>query len=145
MSNALIGHGTEFWFSTDSDAANLEEIAEVKTVGPPNSVADDVEVTHLKSPNKRKEYILGLIEDGEGEFMMNLIPGSASDTLLRGARDAGDARAYRIVLPASGGGTWQIDGTALAKGYARDIQGPAAMEATLMVRFTGASTEAAGS
>ncbi|MEM9085304.1 MAG: phage tail tube protein [Pseudomonadota bacterium] len=144
MSNAGIGHGTVFSLSTDATDTNLTVLAEIKTVTPPNGIAEDVDVTHFGSPEKRREFILGLIDDGEGEFMMNLVPGSATDSLIRTARTAQDLRAYRIALPASAGGTWEIDGTCRVKGYSREIPIDGVMEATMLVRFTGASTEAAG-
>lgn len=140
MSDALIGWDAEFWL--DNASGTLTQIAEVTAITPPNPQTADVEVTNFKSAGRRREYISGLIEDGEGTFEMNLVPGSASDVLLRAAQNDGAVRSYRIILPTAGNG-WQIDGDCIVKGYERSIPIDDRMTATVTVRFTGASTEAA--
>lgn len=140
MSEAAIGWGTEFHLH---DGTALVELGEITEVTPPNEQTDDVEVTHMKSPGKRREYIGGLIDSGEGTFVMNYVPGSATDALIRAAQTAGDARPYKIVIP-DGTGTWEITGTCVVKGYERGVPIDDRMTATLTVRFSGAATEAAG-
>jgi predicted secreted protein len=140
MTNARIGHGTEFWL--DDALGVLTQLDEILSVTPPNPQVADVEATHMLSANRRREYISGLIEDGQGTFEMNLVPGSDSDTLIQAALSDGEARSYRIVLP-DGDFGWKIEGTCIVKGYERNIPIDDRMTATLTVRFTGASTEAA--
>lgn len=140
MTEAAIGYGTEFWL--DNGSAVLTELGEILSVTPPNPQVADVEATHMKSPNRRREYIAGLIEDGEGTFEMNLVPGSATDELIQEALTDGVARAYKIVLP-DGAFGWEIEGDCIVKGYERNVPIDDRMTATLTVRFTGASTEAA--
>ena len=145
MSDARIGWGGEFQLSTSSSVAGLVELQEVVSFGLPDDQADEVEVTHLKSPQRRKEYILGLVESGEIEVTLNYIPGSATDILIRDAKEAADLRAIRFIIPDNtGSAVWQITTSGLVKGYAR---GPVAagdkIEATLRIRVTGAVTEAA--
>lgn len=140
MSDALIGWDAEFWL--DDASGTLTQIAEVISVTPPNPQADDIEVTHFKSANRRREYIPGLIEDGEGTIEINYVPGSASDILIREAINSGTLRSYRIVLP-DGDTGWAIDGDVFVKGFERNIPIDDRMTATVTVRFTGASTEAA--
>ena len=140
MSDALIGWSAEFWL--DNASGTLVQIAEVTAVTPPNPQTDQIEATHFNSPNRRREYISGLIEDGEGTFEMNFVPGSASDTLIREAQNAATARSYRIILP-DGDTGWQIDGECIVVGYERNIPIDDRMTATVTVRFTGGSTEAA--
>lgn len=137
---AQIGWGAQFWLN---NGTTLIELAEITSITPPNPQTADVEATHFKSPNRRREYVAGLIEDGEGTFEMNYAPGSATDVAIRGAQAAGAARAYKIVIP-DGTGTWEITGTCIVKGYERGIPIDDRMTATMTVRFTGASSEAAG-
>jgi len=139
-SQALIGFGAAFWLS---NGTGLVELGEIVTITPPNAQTADVESTHFKSDNRRREYIAGLIEDGEGTFEMNYVPGSATDALIQAALNAAATRAYMIVLPAPSG-TWRINGSCIIKGYERNISMDDRMTATLTVRFTGAKTEAAG-
>lgn len=138
---AQIGLGSQFWL--DSAADVLTQLGEIISVTPPNPQTAEVEATHMASPNRRREYIAGLIEDGEGSFQMNYVPGSATDVLIRAAQADGITRDYKIVIP-DGAGTWEITGDCIVKGYERDLPIDDRMTATLTVRFTGATAEAAG-
>src|SRR5688500_7097059 len=92
MSEARIGWGGELWVSTDNTEANLVELAEVRDVSFPQDEADEHEVTHLKSPGRRKEFIQGLIDGGEMTATVNYDPGSATDLLLTAAKTTGTTR-----------------------------------------------------
>jgi predicted secreted protein len=140
---AQIGLGTEFWLGNNATPSVLTRLGEILSVTPPNPQTAEVEATHMASPNRRREYISGLIEDGEGTFEMNYVPGSTTDALIRGAQTSGLAKAYKIVVP-DGADTWEITGDCIVKGYERSIPIDDRMTATLTVRFTGDSTEAAG-
>lgn len=140
MTEARIGSGAEFWLENDS--AVLTQLDEILSVTPPNSQTADVEATHMLSPNRRREWIAGLIDDGEGTFEMNLVPGSTTDLLIQQAQTEGDARGYKIVIP-DGAFGWEITGDCIVKGYERSVPIDDRMTATLTVRFTGAPTEAA--
>lgn len=140
MTEALIGYGTEFWLDNASNV--LTQLDEILSVTPPNPQVADVEATHMLSANRRREYISGLIEDGEGTFTMNYVAGSATDVLIRAALNDGVARSYKIVLP-DGAFGWEITGECIVKGYMRDVPIDDRMTAELTVRFTGASSEAA--
>jgi hypothetical protein len=141
---AGLGYGAGFWLA--NAAGTLTELAEVFALNPPNEQADDVEVTHFRSPGKKREYIQGLIEAGEADVQMNYEPGSATDVLVREAKAAtGDAgtRAYKIELLDSAGDIWEITGECYVKGYARDVPVDDRMTATMTVKFTGDTVEAA--
>lgn len=145
MSDATIGWGGEVQLSTSTAAAGLVELVEVVSFGLPDDQADEVEVTHLKSPGRRKEFISGLTDGGEVEVSLNYVPGSATDLLVRAAKDAGDERAVRFIIPGQDGtAAWQITTSCFVKGYSR---GPVAagdkIEATIRLRITGAQSEAA--
>lgn len=140
MTDAVIGWSAEFWL--DNASGTLTQLAEITSVTPPNPQVADVEATHFGSPNRRREYIAGLIEDGEGTFEMNFVAGSATDSLVRAALNDGVARSYKIVLP-NGGTGWEIAGECIVKGYERNIPIDDRQTATLTVRFTGDVEEAA--
>lgn len=140
MTDARIGWSAEFWLA----AANgtLTQLDEIIAITPPQSVADDVEATHMLSPNRRREYIAGLIEDGEGDFEMNFVPGSATDIICRAALNDGEEREYRIVIP-DGAFGWKIEGTARVRGYVRNVPIDDRMTATVTLKFSGSPVEAA--
>lgn len=140
MTNALIGYGAEFWLDNASNV--LTQLSEILSVTPPNPQVATVEATHMASPGRRREYIAGLIEDGEGTFEMNYDAGSATDVLIRAALADGVTRSYKIVIP-DGAFGWEITGDCVVIGYERNIPLDDRMTASLTVRFTGAASEAA--
>ena len=141
MTEAQIGWGAEFHL--DDNVGALTELGEITGISLPSPETTEVDATHFKSPNRRREYISGLIEDGDGTFEMNLVPGSATDTLIREAQSSGTARDYKIVIP-DGAGTWEVTGSCIVRRYERNVPIDERMTASLTVRFTGASVEAAG-
>ena len=137
-----LGLGSEFWLDNASDT--LTQLDEIISVALPNSQIADVEATHMASPNRRREFIAGLIDDGEGTIEMNYVPGSATDHLIRPAPTDGATRDYKVVLPVADGTTWEVTGDCIVKGYERNVPIDDRMTATLTIKFTGASAEAAG-
>lgn len=139
--DAQIGYGAELWI--DNNVGTLTRIAELTSVTPPNPETAEIEATHFASPQRRREYISGLIEDGEGSFGINYVPGGATAALITEAQDSGTTRDYKIVLP-DGADTWEITGSLIVRSFSREIPIDDKMTATVGVRFTGAKTEAAG-
>lgn len=148
MSEARIGWGGELHVSSDNTEANLVELLEVREVGFPNDEADEHEVTHLKSPGRRKEFIAGLIDGGEFTATLNYDPGNATDLLLTAAKDTGDTRKIKIVIPDdSGTGTadWNMVTSAFVKRWAPDtMEANAPITATVTFRVTGALEQGTG-
>lgn len=145
---ARIGWGGKFYVSTDNTEANLVQLGEVRECGFPQEDVDEHEVTHLQSPNRRKEFIAGLRDGGEFTASLNYVPGSATDLLLTAALEAGTTRKIRIVVPddsGTGAADWNIVTSAFVKKYAPDNMEPnAPIVATATFRVTGASEQGAG-
>lgn len=139
---ALIGYGATLSIG-DAATNALTLIAEVTGISLPAPETAEVETTHFTSPNRRREYIAGLIEDGEGTFEINYLPGSASSALIQAAQNAGSTRAFKIVIPNTTG-VWNITGSLIIRRFERQVPIDDRMTASLTVRFTGAVTEAAG-
>lgn len=135
-----IGYGAAFHLATD--AGVLTALVGVFALSPPNDQADDVDVTHYKSPGRTRQYIQGLTDAGEADVQMNYAPGSATDVLIREAKASGKVREYKIELLDAAGDIWEITGSCYVKGYERDIPVDDRMTATMTVRFAGASAEA---
>jgi len=99
MSQAMIGWGTYLKRGNGATPEVFTAIAELLTVTPPSNASDEVEVTHLVSAGKRKEFIQGLIDSGECAFTANFIPTSGTqdwDTGLISLQAAGDVVNWRI-------------------------------------------------
>ena len=52
------------------------------SITPPSFTFDQIDVTHMESPNRLREFISGLGDAGECSFDMNFVPGSTSDDRL---------------------------------------------------------------
>jgi hypothetical protein len=148
MTLARIGWGGKLYVSTDNTEANLALVDEVRECSFPTDEVDEAEATHLNSPGRRREFVPGLIDGGEFTATMNYVPGSASDLLLTGAKDAGDTRKVRIVVPdETGAGTadWNMVVSAFIKKYAPDTMSTGdVITATATFRVTGALEQGAG-
>jgi hypothetical protein len=143
LQDPSIGWGGEVHLSTDETTGNLEELVQVVSFGLPNDEVDEVEVTHLKSPNRRKEYIAGLGDGGEVEVVLNYRPGSDTDILLLAAKAARNTRAVRFVIPNNGVPAYQVDTFAYVSGYDRGtVSAGEKMEVTVTFRITGDETQA---
>lgn len=136
-SNALLGYGTiaqvNDGYNSPSDWHDLDE---VYNITPPSSEVDQVDVTHMRSPGRRREFIDGLIDSGEFSFQMNYIPGSDSDDLMRGILSAATGerrRNWRIIYPNNEMDTFAGN----LQTYEPDVPTDDKMTATVTIRVTG--------
>lgn len=140
MTDARIGYGTkyEIWDTSLSTPAFVE-VAEVINVTPGEATADRIDATHMQSPNRRREYISGLIDNGEASFEINWVPGSPTDELLRRVFDSGETVEHRITFPgASPRVTCTFDASLI--GYSKAIPIDDRMTATITVAVSGEET-----
>lgn len=129
---ASIGYGSLFDISRDSEVSWLT-MGEVFDITPPNDTVDEVDATHMQSPNRTREFIPGLIDPGEASFEMNFIPGSPSDLLVAEIKTAGERVRCRITFP--NGVTWKFTGW--VTGYEPAVPNDDKMTATVTWRVTG--------
>lgn len=134
---ASLGYFGEFHLSSDETAGNLYELVQVKEFDvPTGGTREQVEATHLKSPDWRREYLSGFYEDSDFEVLLNFRPLSDTDVMLEGALKAADVRAFKAVLPENGEPVAQIEGTCKCTGYSRGRVTPdGVMEATATFRI----------
>jgi len=140
MTAAKTGWGGEFHFTNDS--AVLTELVEVKGFTLPNGTVEQLDATHLKSPNRRREKIAGMIDDGDLVVRLNYVPGSPTDLLIMQAFTEGDIRAYEAEIPRASGVNWVVSGTAFISGVDRgEVVADAIMEVAVTFTLSGSSTE----
>jgi hypothetical protein len=148
MTEARIGWGGRLYLSTNNTEAGLVELEEVREVGFPQDETDEHEVTHLRSPGRRKEFIQGLIDGGEFTSSFNYVPGGATDLALTDAKNDGTTRKVRIVIPDdTGAGTadWNFTFSAFVKRYSPENMEPnAPITSTATFRVTGAVEQGSG-
>ena len=124
---ATDGYNGEFWFH---NGTALYELRQVKSMGQPSMEREREEVTHLKSPGRRRQYISTWYADQEIEVVLNSRALSDTDTLLRGAVAEGDVRAFKQVIPELGVPVAMVEGTARCISYDPGEIGDGAIEAT---------------
>lgn len=141
MTNAMIGYTTQVFVSDQNSPGLFTQIAEVIEVTPPNATSDDVDATHMLSPNRTREYITGLVEPGEASFGMNRVPGGTTENLLIGLQTSGATRLWRFQWP--NGTLWEF--SAYVKGYETASPLDDRMTATCTLKVAGATTVTIGS
>ncbi len=148
MSNARIGWGGKVLLGTSALESTLTQLAEVIDTTFPSDETDEVDVTHLLSPGRRKEFKAGLIDGGEMTLTLNHDPGSATDLLLSAALAAGDTRSVRVIIPSEAGdgsADWNITTSGFVKKYAVDRMAAGdKITSTAVIRITGDQEQGAG-
>lgn len=137
MTNAAIGYGTsyEIWDASLVTPAFVQ-VAEVFNVTPGEATADRIDATHYKSPDRRREYIGGLIDSGEASIELNWEPGSDTDVLLRDLFTSGATVEHRITFPNNVTLTYDASIIGFSKALPLDDR----MTATISVAVSGAET-----
>lgn len=144
MSDVETGQLTEFHLHNGASPGALVELDELLEVPLPSGASDLIETSHMKTTGF-KSYINAPLKEGEeADLVMNYIPGSPSDVLLRAAKAEGTARAYKIVL-VKGAGTWEVSGSLIVRDYTRSNPMGDRRTATARVKWVSEETEAAGS
>lgn len=140
---ATIGYGTLLKRGDGGSPEVFAAIAEVVGITPPQAVADDVEVTHLSSPNRTKEFIQGMIDAGEASFSINWLPSDSTHDELTGLlanQISGAVKNWQVVLP-NALLTWTFPG--YVKSFEPDeITAGDKLGASVTIKVTGASTYA---
>lgn len=139
---ATLGYMGEFHLH---DGSALVELVQVKSFGIPSEGSrEQVESTHLKSANWRREYLSGFFEDSDFEVTLNSRLLSDTDALLDDALAAADVRPFKAVIPENGVPVAQIEGTCKCVGYDRGTVEPdAVIEATATFRIVSVGAVAA--
>lgn len=143
---ASIGYGGEFWLATDDTVGTLTELVQVVSFQEPDIEVDEVETTHLQSPDGYKEYTEGLRDGGEIEIVFNYRPGSDTDEMLEDwkAERPRTKRKVRMGIPLQGTVVKTHTASAVLRGYSGGtIAAGDRMEGTLRIRITGPVTVAA--
>lgn len=91
----------------------MVKVAEVRNIGSFGAKRSTVEVTHMDSPDKSKEFISTLKEGAEFSAMCNMLMDATQSGLIDDV-DSGDARNFQLVLPNSLG---TFDFAALVLGW----------------------------
>lgn len=97
MPDGMIGYGSTVRIGV-GETPTWTALDLVGDIEMPDEQVDEIDVTHMQSPGRRKQFIAGLVDSGEVGVPMNYIPGSASDVLLKSLRDSRETVLIEITL-----------------------------------------------
>lgn len=143
MSNTVIGYGATVSIKIGSATAVV--LGEVISIGLPNPQVSDVEATHFTSPSRTREYIAGLIENGEIPIGINYDAGSATDAQIVAAMAAAGTVEVVITVPTFVGVAQKFTFPGIVKGYEKTIPLDDRQTAVVTVRVAGAVVQTAAS
>lgn len=139
-SAAMLGYGSRFLIESQDSPNQFYDLGEVFNITPPSATVDQIDVTHMQSPDRRREFIDGLIDGGEVSFEMNYIPGSTADDTLNAILDTAvglsRTRTCRIIYPNSVVHTFDAN----LMTYEPSVPTDDKMTATVTFRVTGVVT-----
>jgi len=140
MSAAAMGAGAAFGIGDGATAETFTDLAEVISISPPSQSTDIIDVTHLKSTNRRREFLAGFIDPGDVSLELNHVPGSAADVAIQALEGLATTTNFRVTFPdgTSGSVTWIFAG--LLQGYEPNITPDDKMTANVTIKVTGATT-----
>lgn len=135
---ADIGYGGKVEVSTTTGGTPSFKLGEVTSITPPNESVDVIDVTHMESPNRTREFTQGLIDPGEFSCDVNWVAGGTTDDFVIAWRTSGDTRNVRITAP--NGTTYTFP--AFVTGWTPQMPVDGKMAATLSCKVAGAITVA---
>jgi hypothetical protein len=140
MDKAFIGYGTTFERGSGSPLG-YDEIARVSEITPPGVSRDAVDVTHLKSADRYKEFISGMRDGGEVTFTIIYNPEETTHALLEGDLADDELHPYRVKFPNDLAHAWDFNG--FITGFKPAAPMADKVTAAVTVRISGKPTFAA--
>jgi hypothetical protein len=136
-SQAQLGYGSTFQIQTENSPDAYADLAEVVNITPPSATLDQIDVTHMTSPNRRREFISGLIDSGECSLDINFVPGNSTDIRLFELINlpVGVSRRRNLRISFPNGRTWSFTGE--LTGYEPSVPVDDKMSATVTFKVTG--------
>lgn len=82
--DAVAGYGAQLFVADQSSPETFEAIAGVKSIPIPTQQTTDIDVTHLRSPNRHKEHKAGMRDTGQIQVEMVYMPTHRSQSMTGG-------------------------------------------------------------
>ncbi len=138
--SAAIGHSSIFAIASESSPDSYVALEEVRNITPPTLTLDQIDVTHMQSPNRYREFISGLIDPGEASCELNFVPGGTTDDRIRELLNlpSGASRARSMQISFPNGATMTF--SAEVVGYEPTVPVDDAMTATVTFKVSGQPT-----
>src|SRR5262245_27506080 len=141
QTEARLGYSTELRRGSGLSPETFTLVKEVTSIGDFGEENDLVEVTHMTSPNARKEYIYGLADGSEVPVECNYIPDDATHQGLISDNKDRTSRNFEMELyDTDGVSEGKFLFTALVMGWKIDLEVAEAQKATFTLKVTGEIT-----
>jgi hypothetical protein len=125
---AELGWGDLFEIHDGEDPGEYEEYGRIDEYTLPSEETEEVDTTHMRSPNKRREFMAGLITPGEMTISMFWQPGTTEDEAIHLLLDSGEVRSMRITF--LNGATRTFDG------FVKKLEGTSPKDSKRMLNVT---------
>jgi len=133
MTGAIIGFGSDFLRGSVS-------VGEVLSMDAPSLSRETKDATHMKSPNRYREFIGALRDGGEVTFEIQADPESSQYQALIADFNNDDPEAYSQVFP--GGANWSFSG--LVTGIDQPVPMDDKITQNVTIKITGEPVFALG-
>lgn len=141
---ATIGLGSMLSIGDKATPSILTEISEVIEISLPTPETEEVEATHFQSPEGAREFIGGLVDNGEVMYGINFIAGSPTDLLIAEAQKSRTIRPVEVIIPTTIGDKKQkFAFSGFVKRYERNIPLGDRLTAQVTLRVSGNVTQTA--
>ncbi len=108
VSNALSAYNTLLAIGDGGGPEVFTNIAEVFGITGPGLSADILDVTHMESPGRFREKIVGLLDAGEVSFEINWIPDNATHAKFITDFKARTKRNFEVTWPDTASTLWSF-------------------------------------
>lgn len=99
MSDAQIGYGTTFGRGDGASPEVFTTVAEVVNITPPQLSREEVEASHLSSPDQFNEYKPGMRDGGNPTITMAFLPGDLTHQNILDDYHSNSLVNYQITYP----------------------------------------------
>lgn len=135
MSQGMIGYKADIQYGDGATPEVFASVTEVTSINPSNPQFDEVEFTHLESPNRTREFKPTFIDMGELACEANFITTDASHASVFADRASGVVRNWRYRIKDNI--TAAVLRTATFAGYVKSArEGPITTTDKITLAFT---------
>lgn len=106
---AKIGYGTLLKIESRDSPNQMKVVGELTSVSMPAISRDAIDVTHMQSLEKWREFIAGLKDGGEVSGDLNFVPGSDGTTRLMAELAQDEVTSCEISIPTTPAYKWTFD------------------------------------
>lgn len=135
MSDAVGSQNVVIKMGTDGSPGSLAAIAEVTNIDGPNPDSEQIDVTHLNSPNRYREWIQSFKDAGQVSGKANFLASHISGVIA--AFDDGVERDFTILFPLTGGNKTASFG-GFMKTYGNTVAVGEKIPLSFTIKITGA-------